>query len=367
MGTVRIILVGGFLGSGKTTLLWESAKRLMERGNRVGLITNDQAPGLVDTALLKGHGVAVEEVAGTCFCCDFNALIDRANELKHKIDADVLIAEPVGSCTDLSSTILQPLKDKFAQDFTVSCLSVLADPYRLRSVLTGEGSTLHKSAEYIFRKQLEEADLVLLNKSDLLSSREATELASLVGRILPAREIQGISALTGEGVDEWLDKVMASESGGERILDIDYDTYAEGEAALGWLNTLAKVSLRHDSSLSWQQYSHKIMESLQAEFQDLGVSVGHVKTLVIAGTDQCVANLTDTNGQISVRGEISPKAKQASLVVNARVEMDPAQLEELLLRILDETAADSVDVTIETTRNLVPGRPQPTYRYESVV
>jgi G3E family GTPase len=49
----RIILVGGFLGAGKTTLLWESARKLTEQGKHVGLITNDQASELVDTAFLE--------------------------------------------------------------------------------------------------------------------------------------------------------------------------------------------------------------------------------------------------------------------------------------------------------------------------
>ena len=53
MKQTRLILVGGFLGAGKTTLLWETAVRLMNKGLRVGLITNDQAPELVDSELLK--------------------------------------------------------------------------------------------------------------------------------------------------------------------------------------------------------------------------------------------------------------------------------------------------------------------------
>jgi G3E family GTPase len=53
MATIRLILVGGFLGAGKTTLLHGAATRLVTRGFRVGLITNDQAPDLVDTRLLR--------------------------------------------------------------------------------------------------------------------------------------------------------------------------------------------------------------------------------------------------------------------------------------------------------------------------
>jgi G3E family GTPase len=52
MKSTRIILAGGFLGAGKTTLLWNAAQELMKQGLRVGLITNDQAPELVYSAIL---------------------------------------------------------------------------------------------------------------------------------------------------------------------------------------------------------------------------------------------------------------------------------------------------------------------------
>jgi len=141
--TTRLILVGGFLGTGKTTLLWQAARGLASRGKRVGLITNDQAPDLVDTGFLAEQGFAVREVTGSCFCCNFAGLISAADDLARDIRANVLIAEPVGSCTDLSATILQPLKDKFAREFVLAPFSVLADAVRLREVLTHTCDTLH--------------------------------------------------------------------------------------------------------------------------------------------------------------------------------------------------------------------------------
>ena len=56
MSTTQLILVGGFLGAGKTTLLAEAARRLTAQDRRVGLIANDQAADLVDTAILKETG-----------------------------------------------------------------------------------------------------------------------------------------------------------------------------------------------------------------------------------------------------------------------------------------------------------------------
>ncbi|MCX6236869.1 MAG: hypothetical protein NTY07_04800 [Bacteroidia bacterium] len=82
MKTTRLILVGGFLGAGKTTLLWEAARKIMADGQRIGLITNDQAPDLVDTAILSHNEVKVAEVSGSCFCCNFNGLISALKQVR---------------------------------------------------------------------------------------------------------------------------------------------------------------------------------------------------------------------------------------------------------------------------------------------
>src|SRR5262245_34282802 len=63
----RYIMVGGFLGAGKTTSVSLLAQRLTRSGFRVGLITNDQGSGLVDTAMLRSRGFATEEIPGGCF------------------------------------------------------------------------------------------------------------------------------------------------------------------------------------------------------------------------------------------------------------------------------------------------------------
>ena len=216
MQQTRSIMVGGFLGAGKTTLLWEAAKRLAERGLRAGLITNDQAPELVDTALLNRTGVRVEEVAGSCFCCNFQGLIDATGRLRDEAEADVLIAEPVGSCTDLSATILQPLKERFSRELVLAPLSVMADPIRLRDILNGGTAGLHESAAYIFRKQLEEADIIVISKKDMVADKDYRTWAKKLAETFPAVDIMGVSAQTGEGMDAWLDAVLTRTDSGTR-------------------------------------------------------------------------------------------------------------------------------------------------------
>jgi G3E family GTPase len=120
-------MVGGFLGAGKTTLLSRLARHYQEQGLRVGMITNDQADNLVDTISFLAQGLATEEIRGGCFCCRFAALTEAAGNLLAAARPDILLAEPVGSCTDLVATVVQPLKRFHAGQYIVSPYVVLLE------------------------------------------------------------------------------------------------------------------------------------------------------------------------------------------------------------------------------------------------
>ena len=82
MSRVRFILVGGFLGAGKTTTIARLARAYREQGQKIGIVTNDQATDLVDTHSLRAAGFDVGEVAGSCFCCNFSGLADAVAQLE---------------------------------------------------------------------------------------------------------------------------------------------------------------------------------------------------------------------------------------------------------------------------------------------
>ncbi|MFO0067589.1 MAG: GTP-binding protein, partial [Pirellulaceae bacterium] len=109
-GDPRFIMVGGFLGAGKTTTIARLARHYQEQGKRVAIVTNDQATDLVDTLLLRAQGYQVGEVAGSCFCCNFDELTRTVERLGVDQLPEVVLAEPVGSCTDLVATVLRPLQ-----------------------------------------------------------------------------------------------------------------------------------------------------------------------------------------------------------------------------------------------------------------
>src|ERR1700680_314240 len=174
------IMVGGFLGAGKTTAMLRLPEHLTTPGRRGGVITNDQRHGLVDTSIVEAKGYPVQEITGGCFCCRFNSLTDAADRLTRDARPDVFLAEPVGSCTDLKATVQYPLRRLYGDDYRVAPLSVLVDPMRASRVLGLEsGRSFSSKVLYVYEKQLEEADLLVINKSDLLDAarREALQRA----------------------------------------------------------------------------------------------------------------------------------------------------------------------------------------------
>src|SRR5689334_7894302 len=165
----RYIMIGGFLGAGKTTAVGKLAARLAGQGLRVGLITNDQGRNLVDTAMLRSQGFATEEIPGGCFCCRFNSLVEASTKLTKDTQPDVFIAEPVGSCTDLVATVTYPLRRLYGDNFRIAPLSVLVDPIRARRIFGLEaGGSFSEKVVYIYEKQLQEANIIVINKTDLL-------------------------------------------------------------------------------------------------------------------------------------------------------------------------------------------------------
>ena len=362
----KLILVGGFLGSGKTTLLAEAAKRLAQQEKTVGLITNDQAPELVDTRLLAsvGNGTnnKVAELSGSCFCCNFNGFVDSVKYLIGQ-GAETIIAEPVGSCTDLSATILNPLKKTYP-DWPLAPLSVLVDSGRLQEIFGKTESGVEADALYIMERQLAEADRIYISKSDQLSETQRKECKTLLEEKYPNTKVGFLSSKNGEGLDDWLAEVQSAVDAGKTIVPVDYDRYAHGEAVLGWLNATATV-LGGDSD-GGNKLLFDLLSDMHAELKTKGLEVGHVKALLSMGGKEWVGNLTSLNGGINIseinHSESAMPSEHALLILNARVQTQPETLERLVRDILGQ-----FDMSITSLRCLMPGRPVPTHRYNDCI
>src|SRR3954453_22334225 len=151
-----IIPLGGFLGAGKTSLILAAAGFLNQRGIKSAAILNDQGTELADTRWVQAQGLQADEVIGGCFCCLFSEMVDAAEGLRAH-SAEVIFAEAVGSCTDISATTLQPLKLYHKDRFRLAPYTVLVDPSRVQQLSSG---LRNADFAFLFEKQVEEADLI---------------------------------------------------------------------------------------------------------------------------------------------------------------------------------------------------------------
>lgn len=212
------------------------------------------------------------------------------------------------------------------------------------------------------QKQLEEADVILINKTDKLSAEEVTSLIVCCEDKWPWARVLTVSAKTGQGLPDWLNIMESLIGAGCHIAKVDYDVYAEGEAVLGWLNL--KATLTSDEP-DWNGYAEKLLNALGSRFDALNLPVGHVKLLVRSGEQQAVGNLTGELNTLSLRGKAGSE-REAALILNARVQTSPEELQSLVMREIHPVNGGK-KFRLDSVNCLSPGRPNPTHRFERIV
>ncbi len=362
MRPVQLIFVGGFLGSGKTTLLLQAAKRLCKQGKRVALLTNDQAPDLVDTNLLARRGLDVAEVAGGTLAARFDEFVATLEQLSTDVDPDVILAEPAGSSVDLAATVLQPARRVLPQHYHIAPYSVLIDPIRLRNALRPQTDAdgFSDAVRYVYRKQLDDADVIIINKVDLLSTVELDQLRALVAGHLPGVGIVEMAASSGMGVDAWTQRVLHDQGGGQRRIEVDYDQWRAAEAELCWLQ--AAVQLQSLQGADWHAFCRRFLEALRNKCALSQTEIGHIKLLLTGRGASLAGNLTGQDSAPVVHGPAGAAPPVTSLIANARVQADPAALRDLMVQCLHEAAGDGVNVAWQAMESCRPAGDPPCYR-----
>ena len=361
---MQFLMIGGFLGAGKTTAIARLAKHYTENGKRVGIVTNDQAFGLVDTKSLQAQGFQVGEVPGACFCCKFDDLIETIGKLKAGTTPDVIITEPVGSCTDLAATVIEPLRQLHGGSFTISPLTVLLKPEHGLKILKNEPkSGFSPKAAYIFLKQIEEADIVVLNKIDKLDETKRNELFACVQSRFPEKTILLASAKTGKGFDDLIPLLDQATTGRHSFMHVDYDVYAEGEAEMGWLNASAEFSSQATDAITLDKFAVDLLSEVKNRLAQINAEPAHLKVLCESNEMAAIANLVGSDVDIDLSSASGVEANRLEATINARAITSPEDLERIVRDSIDAIASTyKCNHSLKDMRCFRPGRPVPTHR-----
>jgi Ni2+-binding GTPase involved in maturation of urease and hydrogenase len=350
----RMILIGGFLGAGKTTLINKMAQQLISEKRPIGIITNDQGQLLVDTEFIKVRGINVEEVPGGCFCCNFPKLIENAERLVGNVAPEYILAEPVGSCTDLIATVALPLKKYYGEMFSTAPLMVLIDGPKLMDNAFDKDTL----GGYLRSHQAEEAEVLILTKTDLLGADDIKSLVKKLKGMNPGAEIITYSAVNNEGFDKIMDVLRSDKITGRRPVDVDYDKYADAEAELGWYNG---VFLFNSEKYDAYDLSMAMLRDLAAKYSPKDIA--HAK--IALTSDQSHTKISLIGNEFSIGGVHGSRfgKGESQLNFNARIVSEP----DALRRSIRETVAKvmkskNIEYNMKFDDCFSPGRPNPTHR-----
>lgn len=358
---MKLHLVGGFLGSGKTTAIIAAAKSLLKAGMRVGVVTNDQGKYLVDTAFVQLSDLPAVEVSGGCFCCNFNDLNAQLLQLIQDAQPDVVFAESVGSCADITATVVKPFLAIGDERIQPSSFSVFVDSRLLLHHLIGQPLPFSEDVVYIFEKQIEEAGLLVINKIDLLDGDGLGQLTHHLYKQQGSIPYRFQNSLDSESVFAWLDQIQQSNAHvPEDSLEIDYGRYGRGEARMAWLDQVLILRVQNGNP---RQVVIDFLHSLLNLLRDANTGIGHLKFILKSG---------EISTKISFTGIEDPgwpavipvlPAGEIRLLVNARVESNAGELRRYFQEALRKTQTiHAFTYREEDVSFFHPGMPEPTHR-----
>jgi len=357
---MKIHLVGGFLGSGKTTGIINACIILTNKGVVTSVITNDQGNYLVDSRFVQQMGIPNEEVTGGCFCCNYNQLDTQINSLVNNYNPSEIFAEFVGSCTDLIATVLKPLLEYKKSEIELVTFSSFVDVQLLLMHLQNKNLPFSTETNYIWEKQIEESEILIINKIDLLSTEELDNLHLFVKDLFPSKQLLFQNSLDLNSIGNWINILSKHQEKEHKVIDIDYVKYGAGEANLAWLDEEIEIITTDNSAI---KLAFDFMNILSEDIVRKDLPIGHLKFYVSFEDKSLKLSYTTILDRTKQEPMDIGNSNSVHLLINARIQTTPDTLRNILFDNLNQLKSrDKVSVNELFLSYFQPGFPDPTHR-----
>jgi G3E family GTPase len=251
--TIPVTVLTGYLGAGKTTLL----NRILtqEHGQKIAVIVNEFGEIGIDNQLIVDADEEIFEMNNGCICCTVRGDLIRiiANLMRRRDKFDRLVIETTG-LADPAPVIQTFFVDEDVQNQTHLDAVV--------TVVDAKHISQHWDADEAV-EQIAFADVILLNKTDLVTTEELT---SLEQRIRQINAMAKIERTQNAEVD--LDRVLGINAFNlDRALEIDPEFL--GEEAHVHDETVGSIAITIDGSINVEKLNIWISELLRTQGQDI--------------------------------------------------------------------------------------------------
>ncbi len=172
---ISMILIAGSLGSGKTTLL----RHLVARADRrIAILMNEFGEIAIDSKVVEGEHIRMTELAGGCVCCSLAGEFEEAvKEIVETVRPDLIVVETTGVAEP--DAVIFDVEDNL-QGVRLDSVVVIAD---------ADLMVRFPDLGYVTTTQFESADLLLLNKVDLVTPGQLDAVEAQLERVNPDASI----------------------------------------------------------------------------------------------------------------------------------------------------------------------------------
>lgn len=336
----KFMVISGFLGAGKTTTMIAMSKEIQNRYGKASIIANDLgAKNLVDTKFSRANGCDITELTGECICYQTENLVDRLRRLFDYEKNEVVMSDIPGCGVGALEHVYFKLNAEYHGEFDLAPFTVVADPERLRTIMPEQADiNLPQEMNYLFRSQLMEADVILLNKIDQITKNQLDACISFLREFCPDAALFAVSAREHTGIAEAVDYIMA-HSARLKPVDIGYGgtEFVEAEQKLSWYNR--QVYLRHCcAAFDGNAFAADLIEAVRKKLKAHHRNVPHLKVYAEAedGT-ACKASLLGVDYETQFDSRLKTEWPDLPLIINARAACESQLLAELMDEALKET------------------------------
>jgi G3E family GTPase len=265
-----VTVLSGFLGAGKTTLLNHVLRN--REGRRVAVIVNDMSEVNIDAALVDRGGASLSrteeklvEMSNGCICCTLrDDLLQEVSRLAREGRFDYLLVESTGISEPIPVAQTFTFEDEEGRSLaalarldtmvTVVDASSFLEEYARADELRERGEALgeedQRTVTDLLVEQVEFADVIVLNKLDLISDEELAEVTGAIRALNRRARIE--HAVRG---DVALDRVLGTGL-------FDYDAAAQ---APGWIRELMGEHAPETETYGFSSFVYRERRPFDAE------------------------------------------------------------------------------------------------------
>lgn len=339
----KFTVFSGFLGSGKTTTMMALTKYHTERHGKAAMISNDLGnQNLADNKLANLAGCNASELTGNCICYITETLVERLDKLFDQDGCELVISDIPGFGVGALDHVYHTLQKRYTDRYELAPFTVLVEPRTVGLLKDQQGGDL----TYILHTQLLEADLIVLNKCDLLTDVKKEETLAYLREHYPQAQAIGISALTGQGLEE-LSQALSQGKASMHLPDIGYGGQEFGNA----MGKMSEYYVQYYvtvccNDFDGNAYLMALAESIQSGIREAGFEVPHLKLLAWEPEgDYGKADLLGVDRPVEVSKRFEKPCTELAVMLNASAACPSAKLEKIMTESM-ETVSEAFNLSL---------------------